>query len=141
MSNIFHELKRRNVFRVGVAYIVVAWLIIQFIETVSDPLSLPEWTEAFFIVVLLAGLPLILLFSWAFEITPDGLKKTEDVSTDESVTATTGKKPTTNNRMTSEPADSGTGSSEDSTSVSCNNSHVATRYRTPTRITLRRLSS
>ena len=92
MSNIFHELKRRNVFRVGVAYIVVAWLIIQFIETVSDPLSLPEWTEAFFIVVLLAGLPLVLIFSWAFEITPDGLKKTEDVSTDESVTATTGKK-------------------------------------------------
>ncbi|MCH7822582.1 MAG: tetratricopeptide repeat protein [Proteobacteria bacterium] len=92
MSSIFQELKRRNVFRVGVTYIVIAWLIIQVIETVSDPLSLPEWTEAFFIVALLAGLPLVLLFSWAFEITPDGLKKTEDVDADESVTATTGKK-------------------------------------------------
>jgi len=49
MSNIFQELKRRNVFRVGVAYIVIAWLIIQVIETVSDPLGLPEWSEAFFL--------------------------------------------------------------------------------------------
>lgn len=92
VSSILQELKRRNVFRVGVAYVVVAWLIIQFIETVSDPLSLPEWTEAFFIVVLTTGLPLVLLFAWAFEITPDGLKKTKDVKTEESVTATTGKK-------------------------------------------------
>ena len=46
MSSFFEELKRRNVFRVGVAYVVVAWLIIQVIETVSGPLSLPDWTEA-----------------------------------------------------------------------------------------------
>jgi len=92
ISNIFQELKRRNVFRVGVAYIVIAWLIIQVIETVSEPLSLPEWSEAFFIVALLAGLPLALFFAWVFELTPDGLKKTKDVSTEESVTATTGKK-------------------------------------------------
>jgi len=92
MSSILNELKRRNVFRVGAAYIVVSWLIIQVIETISGPLSLPDWTETFFIVALLSGLPLVLLFSWAFEITPDGLKKTADVDTDDSVTATTGKK-------------------------------------------------
>ncbi len=92
MSSFFEELKRRNVFRVGVAYVVVAWLIIQVIETVSDPLGLPDWTEAFFIVVLLAGLPVILIFSWAFELTPQGLKKTRDVRVEESVTAVTGKK-------------------------------------------------
>ncbi len=92
MSNLFEELKRRNVFRVGAAYLVVAWLIMQVIETVSKPLNLPGWTEAFFIVALLAGLPLILLFSWAFELTPDGLRKTTDVDTGESVAATTGKK-------------------------------------------------
>ena len=92
MSSFFQELKRRNVFRVGVAYVVVAWLIIQVIETVSDPLGLPEWTEAFFIVLLLAGLPVILIFSWAFELTPEGLKKTREVKVEESVTATTGKK-------------------------------------------------
>ena len=92
MSSLFEELKRRNVFRVGVAYVVVAWLIIQVIETVSEPLSLPEWTEAFFIVLLVAGLPIALLFSWAFELTPEGLKKTKDVDVKESVTAVTGKK-------------------------------------------------
>ncbi len=92
MGKLLQELKRRNVFRVSVAYIVVAWLIIQVIETVSDPLGLPDWTEAFFIVLLLAGLPVIILFSWAFELTPEGLKKTKDVDTAESVTAVTGKK-------------------------------------------------
>ena len=92
MGSFFEELKRRNVFRVGVAYVVVAWLIIQVIETVSDPLGLPDWTEAFFIVLLLAGLPVVLIFSWAFELTPEGLKKTRDVKAEESVTATTGKK-------------------------------------------------
>jgi TolB-like protein len=92
MGSFFKELRRRNVFRVGVAYIIVAWLTIQVIETVSEPLSLPEWTEAFFIVLMLAGLPVALLFSWAFELTPDGLKKTEDVDTAESVTSTTGKR-------------------------------------------------
>jgi TolB-like protein len=86
------ELKRRNVFRVGAAYAVAAWLIFQVIETVSDPLGLPEWTEAFFIVLLLAGLPLVLIFAWAFELTPEGLKKTREVDKTESVTAHTGKK-------------------------------------------------
>jgi len=92
MGQLLQELKRRNVFRVGVAYVVVSWLVIQVIETVSDPLGLPDWTEAFFIVLVLAGLPIILLFSWAFELTPEGLKKTEEVDTSDSVTAVTGKK-------------------------------------------------
>ena len=92
MGQVLQELKRRNVFRVGVAYVVVSWLVIQVIETVSDPLGLPDWTEAFFIVLMLAGLPVVLLFSWAFELTPGGLKKTEEVDATESVTAVTGKK-------------------------------------------------
>ena len=92
MGQLLQELKRRNVFRVGVAYVVVSWLVIQVIETVSDPLGLPDWTEAFFIVLVLAGLPIILLFSWAFELTPEGLKKTKEVDESESVTADTGKK-------------------------------------------------
>ena len=92
MGYFLQELKRRNVFRVGAAYAVAAWLIFQVIETVSDPLGLPEWTEAFFIVLLLAGLPLVLIFAWAFELTPEGLKKTREVDKTESVTAHTGKK-------------------------------------------------
>ena len=92
MGDFLKELKRRNVFRVGVAYVIVSWLIVQVIETVSDPLGLPEWTEAFFIVLVLAGLPLVLIFAWAFELTPEGLKKTKEVDKVESVTAHTGKK-------------------------------------------------
>jgi len=92
MGQLLEELKRRNVFRVTVAYVVVAWLVIQVIETVSEPLGLPDWTEAFFIVLMLAGLPVIVLFSWAFELTPEGLKKTEEVDAEESVTDVTGKK-------------------------------------------------
>ena len=92
MGHFLKELKRRNVFRVGAAYVVVSWLIVQVIETVSGPLGLPAWTEAFFIVLVLAGLPLILLFAWAFELTPEGLRKTREVDRDASVTADTGKK-------------------------------------------------
>ncbi len=92
MGRFFQELRRRNVFRVGVAYVVVSWLILQVIETVSEPLGLPTWTEAFFIVLLATGLPLVLIFAWAFELTPEGLKKTKDVAKEESVTADTGKK-------------------------------------------------
>ena len=52
MGYLLQELRRRNVFRVGAAYAVVSWLIIQVIETISEPLGLPGWTEAFFIVLL-----------------------------------------------------------------------------------------
>ena len=92
MGDFLEELKRRNVFRVGVAYAIVSWLIIQIIETVSDPLGLPEWTEAFFIVLVLAGLPLVLIFAWAFELTPEGLRKTKEVDKSASLTRDTGKK-------------------------------------------------
>ena len=74
------------------AYAIVSWLIIQIIETISEPLGLPDWTEAFFIVLVLAGLPLVLIFAWAFELTPEGLKKTREVNESSSVTANTGKK-------------------------------------------------
>jgi TolB-like protein/lipoprotein NlpI len=92
MGQLLEELRRRNVFRVTVAYVIVTWLVIQVIETVSEPLGLPDWTEAFFIVLMLAGLPVVVLFAWVFELTPEGLKKTEDVDTEESVTNVTGKK-------------------------------------------------
>ncbi len=92
MNNIFSELRRRNVFRVAAAYVVVSWLILQVVETVSTPLNLPDWTAAFFIVVLSAGLPIVVIFAWAFELTPEGLRKTRDVERSESVTADTGRK-------------------------------------------------
>jgi len=92
MGQLLEELRRRNVFRVSVAYVIVTWLVIQVSETGSEPLGLPDWTEAFFIVLMLAGLPVVVLFAWVFELTPEGLKKTEEVDTEESVTNVTGKK-------------------------------------------------
>ncbi len=92
MGYFLQELKRRNVFRVGAAYLVVGWVIIQIVETISGPLGLPEWTEAFFIVLLAAGLPVALVFAWAFELTPDGMKKTREVEKESSVTHETGRK-------------------------------------------------
>jgi TolB-like protein len=88
----FMELKRRNVFKVAAAYIVVGWLILQVGEVLAPALRLPDWvlsTLAFFIIL---GFPLALLFAWAFELTPDGLKKEKDVDRSESITHLTGQK-------------------------------------------------
>lgn len=86
------ELRRRNVFRVGVAYIVAAWLIIQVSETIFPLFGLGD-TPARVVVILLAiGFPLFLVFSWAFEITPAGLKLEKDIRRVESVSRNTGKK-------------------------------------------------
>jgi TolB-like protein/predicted Zn-dependent protease len=72
------ELNRRNVFRVGAAYLVVAWLLIEVSDTIFPRLGLPEWTVTLVIALLLLGLPLALFLAWAFELTPDGMKRTED---------------------------------------------------------------
>ena len=92
MSNLFEELKRRNVVRVGIAYAVVGWLIIEVLDTVAPRLGLPDWVPTFFIVVVLVGLPIALLFSWAYELTPEGVKKTVEVDASHSVTHSTGRK-------------------------------------------------
>jgi len=92
MSRYFDELKRRNVFRVAAAYAVVGWLVIEVVDTLAPRMAMPEWVPGFFIILVLIGLPIALLFSWAFEMTPEGLKKTADVQVDESITTTTGQK-------------------------------------------------
>ena len=73
----FAELKRRNVFKVGVAYAIVAWLIAQIIAVIHTPLHLPDWFDTVVIVLLGIGFPLALLLAWAFELTPEGVKRTE----------------------------------------------------------------
>ncbi len=78
--SLFAELKRRNVIRVGAAYLVVAWLMIEVSDTVFPRLGLPEWTVTLVIALLLLGLPLALFLAWAFELTPDGVKRAEDVA-------------------------------------------------------------
>ena len=92
MASLFGELKRRNVFRVGVAYAIVGWIAVQVVGEVADPLGLPEWTSPLVIVLMGIGFPIALILAWAFELTPQGVKKTKDVKVDASVTATTGRK-------------------------------------------------
>ena len=76
---IFAELKRRNVVRVGAAYVVIAWLLAQVAEFAFENFGAPEWVLKTFVVVLLLGLPLALFFAWAFELTPEGLKLEKEV--------------------------------------------------------------
>lgn len=89
---LFSELKRRNVFRVALLYIVASWLMLQVADVGVSLLGLPEWTGRFVLFILLIGFPLVLLFSWAYEITPDGLKREKEVDRSESITAETAHK-------------------------------------------------
>jgi len=86
------ELKRRNVFKVGVAYAIVAWLLIQIVSTVSPALQVPEWTLSFVTILLIVCFPVALILAWAFEVTPDGIKLIKDVPRAESITRLTGKR-------------------------------------------------
>ncbi len=90
--SLFAELKRRHVFRVAAAYAVVAWLLIEVSDTVFPRLGLPEWTVTFVIALLLLGVPMALFFAWAYELTPEGLKREQDSDRSESSTPHTGKK-------------------------------------------------
>jgi TolB-like protein/Flp pilus assembly protein TadD len=73
------ELKRRNVYKVAVAYAVVAWLLLQALSILLPAFDAPPWVLRVFIAAIAAGFPLALLFAWAFELTPEGIKRTEDV--------------------------------------------------------------
>jgi TolB-like protein len=92
MKNLFTELKRRNVFRVGIAYIVVSWVALQFVDVVQDPLNLPMWLPRVVIILLAIGLPIALIISWAFELTPEGLVKTAYADKNNSITRQTGQR-------------------------------------------------
>jgi TolB-like protein/Tfp pilus assembly protein PilF len=72
---IFEELKRRNVFKVAISYVIVAWLLLQVSDTLAPALLLPEWFQSGVAFVLIIGFPIALFFAWAFELTPDGLRR------------------------------------------------------------------
>jgi TolB-like protein/Tfp pilus assembly protein PilF len=88
----FAELKRRNVYKVAVAYAVVAWLLVQAASIILPAFEAPPWILKVVIVVLIIGFPVALIFAWAFELTPEGLKRTEEVDLTESMTRRTGRK-------------------------------------------------
>ncbi len=88
----FAELKRRNVFKVAVAYGIVAWLLLQVSDTLVPALHLPEWFNSGVAFLLIIGFPIAMLFAWAFELTPEGIKKEKDVDRSQSMTRVTGQK-------------------------------------------------
>jgi len=90
--SLIEELKRRNVFRVGVAYTVGAWVVLQIIDFVIDAISAPNWVVQVFILVAAIGLPVVLAISWAFEITPEGVKRESEIDRSRSIVATTGRR-------------------------------------------------
>jgi TolB-like protein len=92
MASVWGELRRRNVFKVAVAYAIVAWLLIQVADIVFPVLKLPEWTLALVTVLLFLLFPMALLMAWAYELTPEGFKPTSEVRLSESVRKITGRK-------------------------------------------------
>lgn len=89
---IYQELKRRNVFRVGIAYAVACWVLLQIVDVIAPIFELPDWAPRLVFLLLMIGLIPALIFAWAFEITPEGVKKEADVDRTASITHTTGKK-------------------------------------------------
>src|SRR5919109_4855920 len=77
--NFFAELKRRNVYKIAVAYAIVGWLLVQIATQVFPFLEIPNWAIRLVIALVVIGFPIALVLAWAFEATPEGIKRTEDV--------------------------------------------------------------
>ena len=88
----FKELKRRNVFKVGIAYLVTIWILLQITDVVADILLLPEWAPKLILLMLVIGFVPALILAWAFELTPEGIKLEKDVPGKESIAPKTGRK-------------------------------------------------
>ncbi len=92
MASVWGELKRRNVVRVAIAYLIIAWLILQVGDTLASALRLADWVNTVLAFFLILGFPMALFFAWAFELTPEGLKKEKDVDRSRTITHVTGRK-------------------------------------------------
>lgn len=90
--SLFDELKRRNVFKVAVAYVIVGWVILQIADTIAPLMSLPEWAASTVFFFLVVGFPFAVFFSWVFELTPEGVKRQSDIDREVSITVDTGRK-------------------------------------------------
>ena len=92
MTSFWGELKRRNVVRVAIAYAIVSWLLLQMADVVLDNIEAPTWVFQAILLLLVIGFPMAIIFAWAFELTPEGIKKETDVDRSESITHITGRK-------------------------------------------------
>ncbi len=79
-KNFLGELKRRNVYKVAVAYAVVAWLLIQAASILFPTFDAPAWVMKVFVAAIIFGFPIALILAWAFELTPEGIRRTEEVA-------------------------------------------------------------
>jgi TolB-like protein/Flp pilus assembly protein TadD len=91
-KNFFAELKRRNVYKVAIAYGVVAWLLMQVASQIFPFFEIPNWAVRLVVLLLIIGFPVALILAWAFELTPEGIKRAEDVDLSKSITRKTGRK-------------------------------------------------
>jgi serine/threonine-protein kinase len=92
MQKFLEEIKRRNVVKVAVVYLIAGWLTMQVVDVMFPALNLPEWITSAIAALLLIGFPFALIFAWAFEMTPEGIKKESEIDRSESITSQTGKK-------------------------------------------------
>jgi len=90
--SLWSELSRRNVIKVGTAYAVAAWLIAQIVSVINEPLGLPAWFDTAVIVLLAIGFPIALILAWVYEVTPEGLKATNEVRPEDSIAHVTGQR-------------------------------------------------
>jgi adenylate cyclase len=91
-DNFFAELKRRNVYKVAIAYVIVAWLLIQAASILFPTFEAPGWVMKVFVTAIALGFPIAAILAWAFELTPEGIKRAEDVLPNESITRRGGRK-------------------------------------------------
>ncbi len=89
---VFGELRRRNVFKVSVGYTILGWLLVRLFDNLAPALGTGDRAIQVFAVLLILGFPVIVLFAWAYEITPEGLKPTSQVEKTQSITKETGRK-------------------------------------------------
>jgi len=87
--SLFNELKRRNVFKVGIGYVLIAWLVAQVLQLVFESFGTPDWAIKTVLVLLVTGLPFALFFAWAYEMTPEGLKRESDLARSQPLTPQT----------------------------------------------------
>src|SRR6476659_6356211 len=92
LGSFFSELKRRNVYKVAIAYAVVAWLLMQIASQIFPFFEIPNWAVRLVVLLLVIGFPVALILAWAFELTPEGIRRAEDVDASKSITRKTGRK-------------------------------------------------
>jgi serine/threonine-protein kinase len=92
LKNFFGELQRRNVYRVAVAYGVVSWLLVQIATQVFPFFDIPNWTTRMVIVMLMLGFPVALIIAWIYELTPEGLQRTDEIAPGKSIAHGTGRR-------------------------------------------------